>query len=115
MKTPSYDIVIKAGATFRLTLKYKDGDGTPIDLTGRTAKADIRKTAGGALIHSIQNADITMNASGDIVAVISAAVTKTLAPCRDAEYDLFVLGPGAEVEKILRGRVEIEPSITQTP
>ena len=38
MTAAKYDIQIEQGATFRRVLRWEQSDGTPVDLTGATAK-----------------------------------------------------------------------------
>lgn len=42
---------VKEGVTLELEFLFHDADGAPIDLTGCTARAQVRETPDGALVH----------------------------------------------------------------
>ena len=39
-----YDITIEQGATFRLSLVWKDSSNVPVNLTGYTARMQVRRS-----------------------------------------------------------------------
>ena len=115
------DICIFQGATFDQVLYYETGEpSTPVDLTGYTAKMQIRsKPESKALIlelsTDISNGRITLNYSGSNGAIrlfISAADTANLSVCDKAVYDLE-LTTGAVTTRILQGNVIISPEVTR--
>lgn len=44
MRAGKFDITVEQGATFSLAVQPKNQDGTALDLTGATIKAQIKKT-----------------------------------------------------------------------
>jgi hypothetical protein len=108
----TYDIVIKQGASFKLDLTYEDGDGNPINLTGATARMQIR-SGGDALVTLSSPSDgITLGGSSGTIAVrIWANETDSL-PVVPAVYDLEVHGSATDVDRLLQGRVTIVGQVT---
>lgn len=124
MTAGSHDITIEQGATFRLSLIWREPTvnevaGDPIDLTGYTARMQVRrKHTSDTTILSLTSAagDITLGgAAGTIVVVATAAATaaidtdnKTLS----AVYDLELIN-GSTVTRLLEGSVTITPEVTR--
>jgi hypothetical protein len=115
------DICIFQGATFDQVLYYETGEpSTPVDLTGYTAKMQIRsKPESKAVILELStdvgNGRITLNYSGNNGAIrlfISAADTANLSVCDKAVYDLFLYN-GAVKLPILSGNVIISKTVTR--
>ena len=111
------DLVIKKGATFskRLTLSLQASDGTltPINLTGLTARMQVRKRSGSTVMIELTTANERIGlggAAGTIDLTISATDTAALA-AGIAAYDLELVD-GAVVARVLQGAVDITPEIT---
>ena len=113
----SLNIEIVKGATFSLPVSFVDVNKEIIDITGWTAKMQIRQ-----VIDSIdppivdlttENGGILIDvATGTMTPVIDASVTALLTPM-DAVYDFFVIQPGGNVQRYLRGCVSIEERVTR--
>jgi hypothetical protein len=79
-----YNTVIEKGATFELTVTYKDATGAAVDLTSWTVRMQVRETpSAGTTILTSQGGSptitLTKNSSGVISATISATITATVA------------------------------------
>jgi len=70
-----FDITINQGATFELTITWKDSAGTAINLTGYTARMQVRETYSSATsIVSLTNAaGITLG--GVVTRLLQGAAT----------------------------------------
>lgn len=115
MAAGRYDITIEQGATFSLPISYKDSTGSVVDLVGGngyTARMMIKESAGGTAIISLTNSSgITLAASGNNI-VIEISATDTAAMDFDnAVYDLEIVS-GAEVTRVLEGKVKLSREIT---
>ena len=115
-----YDIAIDQGATFPLSVSVKsvaaDGAKTPVDLTGYTARMQIRRmvddedvlasltTENGRISIDEENGKVTLN----IPDATTAGFTFTR-----AVYDLEIVAPGGTVQRILRGAVRVSPEVTR--
>lgn len=111
----TYDLYIDQGATFERVITWKQTNGTPVDLTGYSARMQIRRTKSNetALV-SLTNANgITLGGtSGTIAISISAAVTEALT-FRRAVYDLELVSPNGSVYRLLQGAVALSKEVTR--
>lgn len=116
MPAGKYDITIEQGATFSLVLSWKDSQGNPIDLTGYTAKMDVRRSysSSDTLLSLRTNGEgiQIQELNGKINLSASAELTEKLPPV-SAVYDLELTSPGGIVTRLLEGRVVISPEITR--
>jgi len=107
-----YDIAIDQGATYRLRLTYNDPNGSPINLTGMSARMDIRTNIGGTLILALRSpsSGITLGgAAGTIDIELTADQTALLT--KNAVYDLELVN-GSEVTRIVQGSVTLDFEVT---
>lgn len=102
------DIEIEQGATFNLVFLYQDENGAAINLTGMTARMQLRRTYNSptALISlTTENSRITIDALlGKITLNIDAVTTATLTG--SGVYDLELVN-GSNVSRILEGSYKI--------
>jgi tRNA threonylcarbamoyladenosine modification (KEOPS) complex Pcc1 subunit len=114
MLAGQYDITVEQGSTFNLTLVYKDQRGYVIDLTGYTARMQLRKTVthGSADLElTTSNGRIAIDgAAGKITLSIAAADTAGLSGA--GVYDLELVN-GLIVQRILEGSYTISPEVTR--
>jgi hypothetical protein len=117
MPAGKHDIIIEQGATFRRVITWKDANGTAINLTGYTAKMQVRERVGSSTVVlecSSANGRITLGGSaGTITIVAQDEITAPLTPMPKAVYDLELTSAGGEVTRLLRGGVEIVPEVTR--
>lgn len=119
MAAGTYNTTIDKGATFSLTVTYKDAAGDPVNLTGWTARMQIRETpssastlltsTGGSPTIAISNTNF---ATGVISITISAANTANIA-VPVAYYDIEVESGAGLVRRVLQGRLAISPEVTR--
>ena len=114
------DIKIEQGATFILPVYYKDNEGEPIDLTGYTAKMQIRQTKNSedpALVElTTENDGIVITAEEGLVTIfISSEITSALSVLTNGVYDFFLFAPESSglVYKDLQGKVTVEGRATK--
>jgi hypothetical protein len=112
-----YDLCIAQYAVFRRTFTWTEDDGTPKDLTGYTAKLQIRKTANDptalVTLTSTPAAGITITAAeGKIEFEILSAQTALLT-IPNLVYDLLLYEPGGEAIRFAEGLVVSSPGVTK--
>lgn len=112
-----YNITILQGATFEIAVSWKNPDGTPVVLSGYTARMQVRGTfASTAVIveATTANGRITITeATGTLAIKIGPTVTAALAAPATGVYDLELVSAGGDVYRILEGGVRITPEVTR--
>jgi hypothetical protein len=116
MAAKRYDIVIEQGATFQLSIVYRDGpddSADPVDLTGASARMQARKRHGTSNpILDIAPTIADPGALGRIDITLSAATTSAL-HAGQGVYDLEVEYPDGTVERLIEGEISIRPEVTR--
>jgi hypothetical protein len=110
MASGNYDLQILQGKLFDKTFTWKI-DGTPVDLTGYSAKLRIYNSAGTALLNLSTTLDgsgngIILGSDGTVRLVIKTAKTATLTFTK-AKYELQLTRPDAEDLPFLAGNVYV--------
>lgn len=111
-----FDIEINQGATFELTVTWKDSAGTAINLTGYSARMQVRETySSSSTIVSLTNGSgITLGgAAGTIAILISATTTAALTAPFSGVYDLELVSAGGVVTRLLQGAATVTPEVTR--
>lgn len=108
-------ITIEQGATFDPVMTWKDENGTPIDLTGYTARMHIREDIDDATYireSTTANGEIVLGGiAGTITFAISAEATAALT-FDTGVYDLELVN-GNDVTRLLRGDVTLSKEVTR--
>jgi len=96
--TIKHDIVVQKGADFQLNIAAQNSDRTVKDLTGWTAKMQVRTAPGAAdpplLTAGTADGRITINAPGGIVMVdVPASVTEAMT-WQSGVWDLEITNAG---------------------
>ena len=116
MKAGKYDITIEQGAGFSLPMTYT-ADGQAVDLSGCTARMQVREKVGSAvkLIElSTANGGIALGGTaGTITLSMTSAATAVLKFGR-AVYDLEIVPSGAEPYRLLEGCLSLSTLATST-
>ncbi len=126
MAAGRYDIVLEQGATFDLPLHYRTPNGTSVDLTGYTARMQVRETpasavfvefnsaltANGFILMSGLAADREDGVNGNVRVFMTAANTAAL-PRFGGRYDLELHDSTGYVTRLLEGQFRVEPEITR--
>jgi hypothetical protein len=112
MEATEYPITIEQGSTFQKQFRWKV-DGVIMNLTGYTAKMQVRKAFGGALGFelSTQNDRILLGGATGTVALEMAPDETAALPAGNFVYDLE-LTDGGTVRKLIRGTVVVLPEAT---
>ncbi|MFN4894210.1 MAG: hypothetical protein ACK5HO_00315 [Pseudomonadota bacterium] len=109
-----YDIIIEQGATFTLNATWKDSTGAPVNLTGYSARMQVRPSyeSEEVLASLVSPTNITLGgALGTIVATIAATDTQKLT-MQEGVYDLE-LEIGGVVTRLLQGKAIISWEVTR--
>jgi uncharacterized protein YegP (UPF0339 family) len=116
----TYSLYIDAGADFSIRFNVKNSDGTIVDLTGYSARMQVRR------LHTSATVDLSLTSpvgglsvggsDGNVDIDITNAQTAALC-VNNAEsvyfYDLEVQSEGGQVTRVVEGKVIVKPQITR--
>ena len=117
MTTPAkLKFTIYQGATFRKRLTWSAPGGTPIDLTGCTARMQVRsdvESPTALLSLTTENDGIALGgALGTIELYVSDEDTAAIT-WDGGVWDLEIVHPGGEVTRLAQGSVSVSPEVTR--
>lgn len=111
-----HNITIEKGATFRITFTWRDSDGDLVDLTGYTARMQIRRSISYATADvscTTENSKIALgDALGTVQITIPASETEDLA-FTTGVYDLELIDADDFITRLVEGSVAIKPEVTR--
>lgn len=119
-----YDIILQQAATYDLPISYKDSAGTPIDMSGYTARLQVRElpsfpllvefttelTANGFIFLSGSAEEREDGANGNLRLFMTAANSANIAPLV-ARYQLNLTDSEGFVTPLIEGRFEVQGSV----
>jgi hypothetical protein len=110
-----YNFTLDQGSVWDLEIEYQDPDGDPINLTGFTARMQLRKDYNSAV------ADLTLTtggggivitgATGTIDISVTAAQTEVLDPAFYV-YDLELIS-GSNISRLIQGQITVAEQVTR--
>ncbi len=107
--------IIEKGATYRHKLVWNDSLGAPINLTGATAKMQVRSSVASPdilLELSTENSRIIITPlTGTLELIISATDTALLSG-RGGAYDLEIVQAGATT-RLIEGKIVFKDEVTR--
>lgn len=114
MAAGSYDITCEQGATFSRTLTIKDANGVARNLSGYTARMQVRRTVSSTSTLAeltTENGGLTVNSSGVIVMSMNATTTAALTD--EGVYDLEIEASDGTVERVIEGNFYLDLEVTR--
>ena len=115
MAAGTYNFTIEQGATFTRQFKYKDANGTAIDLVteSHTARMDIRTSIGGDLISSFSTVGSGLSISNpNIISLTIPAEDTASYTFNNAVYDLELVNSSGVVTRLLQGKIKLSKEVT---
>jgi hypothetical protein len=115
MAAGTYDFTIEQGVSIRQPLIWKDSAGDRVNLTGYSARMQIRSSYDTAVLLELSTAlgtIIITPASGTITLVLSNVTTAAI-DWRKARYDLELTAPNGTVTRLLEGYIYVSREITR--
>lgn len=111
------NLIIEQGADWQPSFQYLEQDGvTPVNLTGYTARMQIRKTVADANKEAdltTENAKLSISgATGEVFVHLSAAETRQM-NFVTAVYDLELVAPDGVVTRLAAGAVALSLEVTR--
>lgn len=112
----NYDLKIYQGATFNQEIIWKDSAGLPVNLTGYSARLQVR------LSHSDQNkllemtsanGKITLGTTDGKITLKLTDVETTGLTWSSGVYDLEMVSSGGTVTRLMEGKIVVYPEVTR--
>ena len=112
-----WNALCEQGATFRRVLTWKDADGVAQNLTGYTARMQVRDTvddtAGPVLTLTTENGRISLGGvAGTVTLLVDATTTAALTP-EQYVYDLEVVSSTGFVTRLVQGTFIVSGEVTR--
>lgn len=106
------ELFIEQGTTFTTTITLDDVYGVPYDLTGVTAKGQIKKSYYSTSTTAEFTVSISSPSTGVINLTLPATVTANVSAGRYL-YDVAIKDASNVVTRVLEGTVNVLPQITK--
>lgn len=117
MAAAVYDITIEQGSVFELNLVYKDNAGTPINLTGYSARMQVRQKYSSTtpVLSLVSPTNITLGGALGTIAVKAAATATADLGIKTGVYDLELVPPSGagDAFRLVEGSVVVTPEVTR--
>lgn len=112
-----YNLYLYRGATFTRIITWKDENGTPIDLTGCTARLHMRDSIDATtpfLTLTTENGGITLGGIAGTIALLATATATTAITAAQGVYDLeLIASDGVTVTRLIEGMVFVVAEVTR--
>lgn len=111
-----YNFIADQGATFRRGLIKKDSYGRTVPLTGYTVRMQIRETyeSENTLFNlTVGSGHITIQASKGVITITIPDEEMTDVYPREYVYDIELVYPTGEVERLLMGTFTVRNEVTR--
>lgn len=107
MAVPSVNIVIEKGTDYQEVFTVNNPDGSPLDLSGHTAIAKIKKFPDSSSSTSFNVGIVSF--AGQVVVSLANTVTSSLNSGRHY-YDIVVISSTGKKTKVVDGMVLVNPT-----
>lgn len=106
------NFVIQKGATWNKVVYWKDSTGTPIDITGYTAKFQIASTydAVSAALELTTASGITITGAQGKIELLATATQTGALTAGSYHYELELIN-GSVVTRIMEGDLTVSPQV----
>jgi hypothetical protein len=111
-----YDFTIDKGEKFTRTLTWRDENDNAINLTGWTARMQIRRTHydDPPLVElTTANGRIALGGTAGTITLTIAADLTTAITVSSGVYDLELVNPSSEPTRLLKGTITFTPEVTR--
>lgn len=116
MPAANYDFVIEQGTTFVKTLSWLDKNKTPINLTGYTAKMQIRPSESSSTVLlelSTTNGLLSITPLTGTIYILLDKITTAGFKWRLGVYDLLLTSIDGNAKKLIKGEINVAPGVTR--
>lgn len=110
-----YNITAEQGATLTRTVTWKDNAGVPINLTGYTARMQVRSdydASTAVLTLTTENGGITLGGSAGTIVITASATDTAALSASTYVYDLELV-LGSTVTRLIQGSFVVNAEVTR--
>lgn len=111
----TYGLTADQGATFNQVITWFDETDTPVDLSGYSARMQLRLKVNSAVVLELttDNGRITLGGSSGVITIsVSASDMESLSP-GTYSYDLEFVSPSGDVNRLLMGNFVVRSEVTK--
>ncbi len=105
MEPPCFPITIVQGADFNIEITYQDSNGSGVNMSGWSLKADLYNRLGTTKLASF-SLPWSNQASGVFSLTMARAVTSGIS--ENGQYDIYATDPSGGVKCLLQGSATID-------
>ncbi len=115
MSAGIYDYTVEQGATFIRVFTWNNPNGTPVDLTGYTARMQIRQSVVSPTYYyqALSGGDIVLGGSAGTITLTIPAPTSAAWTFIKGVYDLELQSPSGIVTRLVQGNVTVSREVTR--
>ena len=115
MAASTYNIAAEQGTDYAATLTYANSAGTAINITGYTARMQVRRTIGSpdAVLTLTSSSGITLGGAAGTVAIAIPSAALTLVAAGNYKYDLELVSGAGVVTKLISGDFTVTGEVTR--
>lgn len=119
MAAAHWKIIVEQGSTWRVALTVYDESGAPVDLTGYTARMQVRETLDAAeplltlTTPETSPGGITIDGPAGRLTLLIADEMSTAWAWTFGVYDLELASPDGDVDRLLKGEFEVDREVTR--
>lgn len=115
MSAAIIDLNVDQGSTYTLPLTYRDPNNNTVDISGYSARMQLRKTISQETpdLSLVSPTSITVGTTnGQILVTMSAEQTGGLTS-KKYVYDLEIESPSGVVTRLIQGNIFVSPQVTR--
>lgn len=105
------NLTIDQGSDFSSTITVEDTNSGVADLTGYTARGQVRKTYTSTTSYDF-TASVSSATQGQVSIKLTSDVTSTMKAGRYV-YDVEIISSAGAVTRVIEGQVEVTPRVTR--
>jgi len=105
------NLTVDQGSDFASTITVEDVDGNITDLTGYSARGQVRRTYNSVTAYDL-TAAVASTTAGQIGISLDASTTSSMKPGRYV-YDVEMISSAGTVTRVVEGQIEVMPRVTR--
>jgi len=110
-----YDIIADQGATFTRVITWNDSAGSPVNLSGYTARMQVRQryVSTTTVLSLTSGSGITLGGALGTITLLASATTTAAITAGEYLYDLELVSGGGVVTRLLQGSFTVRAEVTR--